>query len=82
VLAFLEVVLYIIIGFYILGFILRFLLFRFLKKIQKQASQFTQQEPEQNRKEGEVIIDYIPKRKKEKSKPKKGEFVDYEEIKD
>lgn len=57
-------------------------MFRFLKKIQKQASQFTYQQPEETRKEGEVIIDYIPKAKKEKSKPSKDEFVDYEEIKD
>jgi len=82
VLTFLKVIFFIIIGFYILGFILRFLLFRFLKKIQKQAGQFTYEQPKETRKEGEVIIDYIPKTKKEKSKPSKDEFIDYEEIKE
>ena len=57
-------------------------MFRFLKKIQKQAGQFTYEQPKETRKEGEVIIDYIPKTKKEKSKPSKDEFIDYEEIKE
>lgn len=76
----LKVILIIIVSFYILGFLLRFLLFRFLKKLQNKASQFTYQQAEPERKEGEVIIDYIPKNKK--SKKDKGDFVDYEEVKD
>lgn len=74
------VVVYYLLSKYIFPYLIKY----FLKKTQERFNQFRQdQQPEDQRKEGEIKVDYVPpESKKHKFNPDQTEDVDYEEIKE
>ena len=48
-----------------------------------QPPQRQQRSPQQQRREGDINIDYAPKNRQKKSRtgPKEGDYIDYEEVK-
>jgi hypothetical protein len=79
---FLKVLLIIIASFYLLGWIGRIMLRRYIKKMQKkmQDQQKYYYESQNRRPEGEVKIE-VNKGKSKKFSKNDGDYVDYEEIK-
>ncbi len=78
----LKIVLFILVFFWALRGISRFFLARFVKQAQ-QRHQFQGQQNRQSRPtQGNVNIDYAPKKPKKKSSDtfKGGDYVDYEEV--
>lgn len=72
-----------IVVYYLLSkYIFPYLIRRFIRKTQERY--FNQDRPQENqRKEGEVNVDYVPpEAKKRKFNPEDTEDVDYEEIKE
>jgi hypothetical protein len=83
----LEIILIILIIYYVFSFIARYILPSLLKKYLTNLQQgFTSQnqaprEKQTQKKEGEISITYIEKDKNKPHTPHDGEYVDYEEIK-
>lgn len=84
----LKTLFYIYIGFHLFRLISRllmpFILRFFMKKAQRNfQQQFGQRQGQATpRKEGEVSVDYAPKKEQKSSKPTMGEYVDFEEVDD
>jgi hypothetical protein len=77
----LRIILIIIIVYYLLKFVARYLLPIFLKyAIRKTRENYQRQYQEPDRKTGEIKVDSSPKKKSDVGEL--GEYVDYEEIKD
>lgn len=77
-----KIILFVIVFFWILKGVSRFFLARFVKQAQ-QKQQFQGGQQRQNRPtDGNVHIDYAPKKPKKKSSDqfKGGDYVDYEEV--
>lgn len=78
-----------ILGFIIVVYIIRkvggfFLQLFFNQQIQKmkQQQQFYQNQQQPRYREGEIHVDFVPKDKQAAKSSMKGDYVDYEEIKD
>jgi hypothetical protein len=65
---------------YLMGFLFRWFLKRFIRQVQQSASNQTNHQQYRQTPEGKIRIDYVPPRKKP-GLFKGGEYVDYEEIK-
>ncbi len=83
--AFFRILLIIIIVYYLLKFVARYLFPRLLRYMLKRMGAQTGQNfanPHQQRQksDGEISIDYIPKTEKQ-TQIESGEYVDYEEVK-
>jgi hypothetical protein len=77
----LRIILIIIIVYYILKLVVRYLLPVFLKyAIRKTQQNYQKQNQPPERKTGEIKVEYSPKKKSETGEV--GEYIDYEEIKD
>nr|NQU90887.1 hypothetical protein [Bacteroidota bacterium] len=80
----LFIALFVLIYYLLSKYIFPYLIQRFIRKAQEKFQQFGQQNhPVDNRKEGEVKVDYVPpEAKKSGFNAESAEDVDFEEIKD
>jgi len=64
---------------YLLSLLLRFMFKRYIKKVQKNFNERTQEYNNMNKNEGDISVDYSPE-SEQRTNNNDGEYVDFEEI--
>lgn len=86
---FLTFIIFLVIGFYVLGFIVKMLLKLYIRKIQRQAKNFNEAQNFSNfgnsnsgsHSEGDVYVSQVSEPKEKRFKDGVGDYIDYEEVK-